>query len=241
MNFKEAPKEYHIHIVMEDIESHLSKLDIDGQQGWRVPNALEIWHFTRAYNFDRNTHTVIKPTRVYWYRKFDDMFGLVSSTNTVIPKEEDAILVPVINIPETLVISPLEYHIRLMTKDEAIMYCFSLNINGDIGWRLPTLAEVRYMRLFRSAEIADADYIITIDGDDYHMATIPVRDARPEDQYITISSAERSRRYCSNRHKIKSMENTFCSSIRQEKLRQIIESASSSLATQGHSTRCTGT
>ena len=28
-----------------------------------------------------------------------------------------------------------------MTYDEAVMYCFSLNINGKIGWRLPTIEE----------------------------------------------------------------------------------------------------
>lgn len=29
----------------------------------------------------------------------------------------------------------------LMTYDEARMYCFSLNIDGKIGWRLPTTNE----------------------------------------------------------------------------------------------------
>jgi hypothetical protein len=28
-----------------------------------------------------------------------------------------------------------------MTYDEAVMYCFSLNVNGKIGWRLPTIEE----------------------------------------------------------------------------------------------------
>lgn len=28
-----------------------------------------------------------------------------------------------------------------MTYDEAVMYCFSLNIDGKIGWRLPTEEE----------------------------------------------------------------------------------------------------
>jgi hypothetical protein len=28
-----------------------------------------------------------------------------------------------------------------MTYEEAVMYCFSLNINGKIGWRLPTIEE----------------------------------------------------------------------------------------------------
>jgi hypothetical protein len=28
-----------------------------------------------------------------------------------------------------------------MTYEEALMYCFSLNIDGKIGWRLPTIDE----------------------------------------------------------------------------------------------------
>jgi hypothetical protein len=28
-----------------------------------------------------------------------------------------------------------------MTYDDAVLYCFLLNINGKIGWRLPTIEE----------------------------------------------------------------------------------------------------
>lgn len=38
-------------------------------------------------------------------------------------------------------VAPIEYRVRL-THDEAIMYCFSLNIDGKVGWRLPTWDEV---------------------------------------------------------------------------------------------------
>jgi hypothetical protein len=37
-------------------------------------------------------------------------------------------------------IAPEEYW-KQMSADEAIMYCFSLTINGKIGWRLPTKEE----------------------------------------------------------------------------------------------------
>ena len=37
--------------------------------------------------------------------------------------------------------SPEEYH-KTLTYDEALLYCFSLNIDGKVGWRLPTLREI---------------------------------------------------------------------------------------------------
>ena len=41
-------------------------------------------------------------------------------------------------------ISPKETEIRA-SWDEAKMYCFSLNIDGKIGWRLPTTEELHNM------------------------------------------------------------------------------------------------
>jgi hypothetical protein len=40
----------------------------------------------------------------------------------------------------TIEIAPEEYHKKL-TWNESILYCFSLNIDGKIGWRLPTRKE----------------------------------------------------------------------------------------------------
>jgi hypothetical protein len=44
-------------------------------------------------------------------------------------------------------VAPLEYQIQV-THDEAIMYCFSLNIDGKTGWRLPTFEEIGAAGLF---------------------------------------------------------------------------------------------
>ena len=38
-------------------------------------------------------------------------------------------------------VAPIEYRVML-THEEAILYCFSLNINGKVGWRLPTRDEI---------------------------------------------------------------------------------------------------
>ena len=37
--------------------------------------------------------------------------------------------------------APEEYH-KTLTYEEAVLYCFSLNIDGKTGWRLPTLREI---------------------------------------------------------------------------------------------------
>jgi hypothetical protein len=37
----------------------------------------------------------------------------------------------------TIEIAPLNYH-KECSLPEAILYCFTLNIDGKIGWRLPT-------------------------------------------------------------------------------------------------------
>lgn len=223
MNFKEAPKEYHIHIGMEDIESHLSKLDIDGQQGWRVPNALEIINLSSTYDVDS-----INKAYTFWYLKFDNTFGLVSTDRTVIPKEIDAILVPVIKIPETLVISPLIYHRDMITRDEAVMYCFTLDIDGDVGWRLPTREEVRYMKSFRVWEIANAEDVISSDDkpSSLNHYAIPVRDARPGDKHPVMSKEERSNCYNAYRYKLQAVERNFSSGQGRERLRRIIQSVS---------------
>jgi len=39
-------------------------------------------------------------------------------------------------------IAPEEYRKYELTWDEAKMYCFSLNIDGKVGWRLPTIDEL---------------------------------------------------------------------------------------------------
>ncbi len=39
-------------------------------------------------------------------------------------------------------LSPPEYE-KTLTIDEAIVYCFSLNIDGKTGWRLPTISEMQ--------------------------------------------------------------------------------------------------
>lgn len=44
-----------------------------------------------------------------------------------------------INTKLNIEIGPVSSH--AMQYDEAVLYCFSLNIDGKIGWRMPTESE----------------------------------------------------------------------------------------------------
>ena len=68
--------------------------------------------------------------------------------------------------------APEEYH-KTLTYEEAVLYCFSLNIDGKTGWRLPTLREIFTQKLY-------GWYI----GDDNvrnsHGKVMPVRDLKDD-------------------------------------------------------------
>ena len=68
--------------------------------------------------------------------------------------------------------APEEYH-KTLTYEEALLYCFSLNIDGKTGWRLPTLREIFTQGLY-------GWYI----GDDNvrnsHGKVMPVRDLKDD-------------------------------------------------------------
>lgn len=225
MNFKAAPSEYHIKIGLEDIESHLSKLIIDGECGWRLPNALEIEYLSK-YQLGNIKHQIVIPSYTFWFLKSDDTIGLMSTNRSEIPKEDNAILLPVLNIPETLVISPIVYHRQMLSRDEAAMYCFTLDVDGDMGWRLPTKNEVLYMCSFRTWETSDHNDVISTDDKptSLNYITIPVRDARQDERHVTISNNERIRIYQAYRHRLNETERNFSAGHGKERLRKIIQS-----------------
>lgn len=63
--------------------------------------------------------------------------------------------------------APQEYWINC-TYDEAILYCFSLNIDGKTGWRLPTSSESLFRVCWKSDRLPKSS--------DFEYRTIPVRD-----------------------------------------------------------------
>jgi hypothetical protein len=67
-------------------------------------------------------------------------------------------------------IAPKEYHIRC-TYNEAILYCFSLNIDGKTCWRLPRLDEKSECN-YKLGWCSDVNYIFPYGN----MLVTPVRD-----------------------------------------------------------------
>jgi hypothetical protein len=61
----------------------------------------------------------------------------------------------------------------LMTYDEARMYCFSLNVDGKIGWRLPTSNE--YMQ---NSKITESWHLSRKMGLKWYVT--PVRDIKDD-------------------------------------------------------------
>ena len=70
-------------------------------------------------------------------------------------------------------IAPTKYRKSLITYDEAQFYCFTLNINNKIGWRLPSLAEYH-----NNDEITGwwQGREISVAGQQYLNTCVPVRD-----------------------------------------------------------------
>ena len=77
--------------------------------------------------------------------------------------------------------APEEYWKQLSYTD-AVLYCFSLNIDGKIGWRLPTQAEIRTIvgssKSWRYWYTADYDTANNIT--DFEFTIIPVRDLKDD-------------------------------------------------------------
>lgn len=67
-------------------------------------------------------------------------------------------------------LAPEEYWIEC-TYDDAMLYCFSLNIDGKTGWRLPLAIEQNFYD-FSSSWCSDVDYRYL----DLEWNCIPVRD-----------------------------------------------------------------
>ena len=72
----------------------------------------------------------------------------------------------------TVEIAPEQYHIEC-TYDDALLYCFQLNIDGKTGWRLPSVRD--YLKNKGSEghwEIEDVNMLLPIT----ELTCIPVRD-----------------------------------------------------------------
>lgn len=83
-------------------------------------------------------------------------------------------------------LAPEEYW-KELSLDEAVMYCFTLTVNGKIGWRLPTKDDSKtILKRFRKKYPAVSwweSYDFDNKDDCWHndiFTTIPVRDLKDD-------------------------------------------------------------
>jgi hypothetical protein len=167
MNYEIAPKEYFL--LADEIETmkYLHQLTIDGKSDWRLPNSTE----------QKELLTMLKddlPSIVMWVKP--QSYSMRRTRGYSKKDEPVASVVPVRSIKETLKLAPKEYHKFQMTLEEARMYCFSLMVDGEVGWRLPTRAERLYLENRKKSETRSVYYGIACDDNvsPYH-CVIPVK------------------------------------------------------------------
>ena len=72
--------------------------------------------------------------------------------------------------------APEEYW-KHLTLDNAQLYCFTLNIGGKIGWRIPTIHEAKELYEFVPSDIGLwTTYDLGKSWGDMSFTIIPVRD-----------------------------------------------------------------
>lgn len=138
-----APKEYERTLSWDYAFLYSMFFDIDYKKGWRLPTITELQQFdeldiatywtsktfdgdaelSRGYDF---LHQCVISDRSHGNRaKVRPVRGVMKQTVEIAPKAFE---------------SYLNWH-------DATLYCFSLNINGKVGWRLPSVLELKEMYL----------------------------------------------------------------------------------------------
>lgn len=142
-----APKEYERTLSWDYAFLYCMFFDIDYKKGWRLPTVDELRQFTEL------------ETSSYWTRKTMDGdievscgYDFLRECAITDSSHTNRILVrPVRGVkPLTVEISPVEYTTSL-NWDDARLYCFSLNIDGKTGWRLPSMLELEEMYLHETS------------------------------------------------------------------------------------------
>lgn len=142
-----APKVYERTLSWDYAFLYCMFFDIDYKKGWRLPTIDELRLFADL------------DSTAYWTRKIMDGDIEVScgydfrrECAITDSSHSNRILVrPVREVkPLTVEISPIEYTTSL-NWDDARLYCFSLNIDGKTGWRLPSMLELEEMYLHETS------------------------------------------------------------------------------------------
>lgn len=73
-------------------------------------------------------------------------------------------------------LAPEKYRIHDVSYDEAVLYCFQLVIDGEAGWRLPTMHEYLHTEIWKPRRQACWFWELNSFGKKFDC--IPVRDKK---------------------------------------------------------------
>lgn len=173
-NLELAPKSTEIVSSWEDALEYCVNLVADDKEGWRLPTIIEMYiireHYLQEVRLDTKLCDAYIDGSVetpdYWTSSYriveseedddDEPLTVIQTYDFLTDSADEGFddwelhvravrtKEPFYNIPVELA---AENYIKAAELEEAQMYCFSLNIDGKIGWRLPTPEECYYFNL----------------------------------------------------------------------------------------------
>lgn len=169
--FEISPTEYTASLSYADAVDYCNNLVIDGKSGWKLPTLTQLSYYShtsgKSSGFMYDLYWILDDNIARGLKiayDFDDRDVRLIAADAAIycrPVRDIEITVDLI---DNIELGPTTSCIKW---EDAKLYCFSLNIDGKIGWRLPTIEELdaiheRY-KTFNSWYWSDNSY-----GDDIY-------------------------------------------------------------------------
>ena len=172
-NLEFAPKSTEVILPWEDAILYCTGLEVDGKSDWRLPTISEMKLLRETYLAEVRLDGVLSEaymagiieTPEYWSSEIEmiefddddeDCDGWVSTYDYLSSYTDSAGPDCKLSVRAVRIIKPFDSIpvkqapdscIIMTTLEEAQLYCFSLNLDGKIGWRFPTLEECYHFNL----------------------------------------------------------------------------------------------
>jgi hypothetical protein len=172
-NLELAPKSTEVVSTWEDALEYCDNLVADDKEGWRLPTIIEMYIIREQYIQEVRLDTKLCDAYVdgsvetpeYWSSSYriveseEEPLTVIQTYDFLTDSDDEGFddyelhvravrtIEPFYNIPVEL--APQSY-IKATSLEEAQMYCFSLNIDGKVGWRFPTPEECYYFNLMHA-------------------------------------------------------------------------------------------
>jgi hypothetical protein len=141
--FEIAPKMFENQFDYRDSRDFCQMVGIDGKNDWYLPSLQQIGYYDDiSHTFELDAYWVSDDNFVN-ERKLT--FDFSTDDASLLHWHEDAYCRPFRDLViDNSLIDQIEFTVidQCMTWDDARLYCFSLNIDGKTGWRLPTIEEL---------------------------------------------------------------------------------------------------